>query len=96
MSGEVIVGLGDGKGRIAAVEMLLMNDTAAGAIRAAKPLDLGALVLEPGGAGIQTIQTMDMALEKLVGERLITPETALDRAVDKDAFLKLGGKPKPP
>jgi twitching motility protein PilT len=91
IASQQLVELADGKARIAAVEILMGSDAVSTAIREGKPLDLSALILESTVPGTQT---MDMALEKLVGERLITPQTALDKASDRDAFLKMGGKPK--
>jgi len=91
IASQQLVELADGKGRIAAVEILMGGSAVAAAIREGRAIDLSALILESSSAGTQT---MDMALEKLVGERLISPQTALDRATDKDAFLRLGGKPK--
>jgi twitching motility protein PilT len=79
---QQLVDLADGNGKVAAVEVMVVSRAAAAAIRAGKAVDLDALILEPDSAGTQT---MDMALEKLVQERAITLETALDKAADRDA-----------
>jgi twitching motility protein PilT len=37
----------------------------------------------------QGMQTMDMALERYVKDGTIAPETALEKAIDKESFAKL-------
>jgi twitching motility protein PilT len=37
----------------------------------------------------QGMQTMDMALERLFRGKEIAPETALEKAIDKESFAKL-------
>ena len=37
----------------------------------------------------QGMQTMDIALERLVRDETISPETALEKAIDKESFAKL-------
>ena len=37
----------------------------------------------------QGMQTMDMALERYVRDGTIAPETALEKAIDKESFAKL-------
>ncbi len=37
----------------------------------------------------QGMQTMDMALERLVRAREVAPEAALQKAMDKESFAKL-------
>jgi twitching motility protein PilT len=95
LAGIVSLQLVDGidrKARVAAAEIMLACPTASARIRAGQPLDLPALILEGQVPGMQT---MDMSLERLVADKAIAPETALERAADKEAFLRLGGGGKP-
>jgi twitching motility protein PilT len=41
------------------------------------------------------MQTLDMHLEKLVAANTITPEAALEKAQDKEAFAKILQRLKP-
>jgi Tfp pilus assembly pilus retraction ATPase PilT len=41
------------------------------------------------GGQAQGMQTMDMALERLVREKTISPASALEKAIDKESFAKL-------
>ena len=89
VASQQLVELADGKGRVAAVEIVLASRAVREAIALGQPLNLPSLVLASELTGMQT---MDMALEKLVGSGLITPAAALEKAADRDAFLRLGGK----
>jgi twitching motility protein PilT len=75
----------DGKGRVAAHEILLGSHAVASMIREGKTFQLGNLM--QGGRG-QGMQTMDMALEKLVRSGVVELDVALEKAEDKDAFRK--------
>jgi twitching motility protein PilT len=76
----------DGKGRVAAHEILVGSPALASMIRENKTFQI--LSLMQGGQA-QGMQTMDMALDRFVREGAISPETALEKAVDKESFAKL-------
>ncbi len=75
----------DGKGRVAAHEILLGSHAVASMIREGKTYQLGNLMQ---GGRAQGMQTMDMALEKLVRAGTIEMDVALEKAEDKEAFMK--------
>jgi twitching motility protein PilT len=75
----------DGKGRVAAHEILLGSPAVASMIRDSKTYQLGN-TMQNGRA--QGMQTMDMALEKLVRAGTVTLEAALEKAEDKESFRK--------
>jgi twitching motility protein PilT len=76
----------DGQGRVAALEILLGSHAVASMIREGKTYQLASLM--QGGKG-QGMQTMDMALEKLVKGGIVDAATAMEKAEDKEAFRKL-------
>ncbi len=76
----------DGKGRVAAHEILLGSVAVSAMIREGKTYQLGNLMQSGRGQGMQT---MDMALEKLVRNGTIELEVALEKAEDKDQFRKV-------
>jgi twitching motility protein PilT len=76
----------DGKSRIAAHEILVGSPALAAMIRENKTFQIPSL-MQAGQA--QGMQTMDMALERHVREKTISPEVALEKAVDKEGFAKL-------
>jgi twitching motility protein PilT len=76
----------DGKRRIAAHEILVGSPALATMIRDNKTFQIPSL-MQSGQA--QGMQTMDMSLERLVREGTISPETALEKAMDKESFAKL-------
>lgn len=73
----------DGKGRCAAVEVLICDSAVTNLIRDAKLSQITSLM--QGGGGVN-MQTMDQALQKLVDEGRITPEAAYFKAIDKTLF----------
>jgi twitching motility protein PilT len=75
----------DGKRRIAAHEVLVGSPALASLIREGKTFQVPNLI--QGGQG-QGMQTLDMALERLVRDHEITPEAALEKASDKESFAK--------
>src|SRR5262249_33052302 len=75
----------EGKGRLAAHEILLRSPALASMIREGKTFQIPNLMQAGGGAGMQT---MDAALERLVQQDLVSPEDALEKAIDKEAFQK--------
>lgn len=85
----------DGKGRVAAHEILIGNSALASMIREGKTYQIPN-IMQVGQS--QGMQTMDMSLERLVDKGTITPDVALEKAIDKETFQKVmagkkGGKP---
>jgi twitching motility protein PilT len=78
----------DGQGRVAAHEILLGSSALATLIREGKTFQIPSLMQSGQAAGMQT---MDMALERLVRKGTITAEAAMEKAVDKDAFARVVG-----
>jgi twitching motility protein PilT len=76
----------DGKGRVAAHEILVGTPGLASMIREGKTFQVPSLMQAGQGLGMQT---MDMALERLVAKGTITAEAALEKATDKESFQKL-------
>ncbi|MET0341853.1 MAG: PilT/PilU family type 4a pilus ATPase [Polyangiales bacterium] len=76
----------DGKGRAAALEILLGSHAVSAMIRENKTFQLASL-MQSGRA--QGMQTMDVALEALVRAGTITAASGLEKASDKDSFRKL-------
>lgn len=74
----------DGRGRVAAVEVLLGSSALSNMIREGKT-NLITSYMQSGIA--EGMQTMDIALLKLVQEGQITPEAALEKAQDRN-FLQ--------
>jgi twitching motility protein PilT len=76
----------DGKRRVAAHEILVSSPALASMIRENKTFQIPSL-MQAGQT--QGMQTMDMALERYVRDRTISPEVALAKAIDKESFAKL-------
>jgi twitching motility protein PilT len=76
----------DGKRRIAVHEILIGSPALASMIRENKTFQIPSM-MQAGQA--QGMQTMDMALERLVREKTISPTAALEKAIDKESFAKL-------
>jgi twitching motility protein PilT len=76
----------DGKGRVAALEILLGSHAVSSMIREGKTFQLPSLMQSGKSLGMQT---MDVALEKLARASTITPQAALEKVEDKDSFRKL-------
>ncbi len=88
----------DGKGRVAAHEILIGNSALASMIREGKTYQIPN-IMQVGQS--QGMQTMDMALERLVEKGTISVEVAMEKAIDKDSFQKAmtnkkGAKPADP
>jgi twitching motility protein PilT len=83
---QQLVRTADGKRRVAVHEILVGSPALASMIRENKTFQILSL-MQAGQA--QGMQTMDMALERLVRSREIAPEAALEKAIDKEAFAKL-------
>ncbi len=76
----------DGKGRCAALEILLGSHAVSAIIRENKTFQLPSLMQSGKALGMQT---MDGALEKLVRDGKVSPQSALEKAEDKESFKKL-------
>jgi twitching motility protein PilT len=76
----------DGKRRVAVHEILVGSSALAAMIRENKTFQIPSL-MQAGQA--QGMQTMDMALERYVRDKTISPEGALEKAIDKESFAKL-------
>jgi twitching motility protein PilT len=76
----------DGKRRVAVHEVLVGSSALAAMIRENKTFQIPSL-MQAGQA--QGMQTMDMALERYVRDKTISPEAALEKAIDKESFGKL-------
>ncbi|MEZ4403714.1 MAG: PilT/PilU family type 4a pilus ATPase [Kofleriaceae bacterium] len=76
----------DGKGRVAAHEILVGNLALASLVREGKTNQIGSFI--QGGLA-DGMQGMDTTLAKLVQTGQVTAADALDKALDKDAFAKL-------
>ena len=76
----------DGAGRVAAHEILLGSAALSAMIREGKMTQVPTLMQAGGAVGMQT---MDSALERLVQRGAVSPEDALEKAIDKEAFQKL-------
>ena len=76
----------DGKGRCAAVEILIGSRALGSIIREGKIPQINSLI--QGGAELG-MQTMDQNLMQLIKEGQITPEAAYEKAIDKNLFLDM-------
>jgi twitching motility protein PilT len=82
----------DGKGRVAAHEILLGSTGISSMIREGKTFQIASL-MQAGQS--QGMQTMDMALERLVNAGKVTADVALEKASDKETFRRIMGKKLP-
>lgn len=76
----------DGKGRVAAHEILIGSTGVSAAIRESKTSMIPSLIQ---GGGRHGMQSMDKALQKLVEAGTIAAQDALEKAIDKESFAKL-------
>jgi twitching motility protein PilT len=83
---QQLIKTADGKGRVAALEILLGSHAVAAMIRENKTFQIPSMMQAGKGQGMQT---MDLALEKHVRAGTITPQAAYEKAEDKDAFKRL-------
>jgi twitching motility protein PilT len=88
---QQLVAKADGKGRVAAHEILLGSGALASLIREGKTQQIGGYIQTGLADGMQP---MDLSLEKHVRAGNITAEAALEKALDKDAFAKAFGLAK--
>jgi twitching motility protein PilT len=89
---QQLIKTADGKGRVAALEILIGGSAISSMIREGKVFQI-ASKMQAGQA--QGMQTLDMHLEKLVAAETITPEAALDKAQDKESFAKMLQRMRP-
>lgn len=88
-----LVPMQDGRKLVLAHETLVLSGKeAAAAIREGKTEKLPALMQAGQGQGMQTL---DMALERLMSGGKITPEAALLTAFDKEAFSRIVARHRP-
>ena len=82
----------DGKGRVAALEILVVTPAIANLIREGKTHQITSMIQTGKKDGMIT---MDQALLDLVNKKIVTPEDAYSKAQDKALFLPLlkGGAP---
>jgi twitching motility protein PilT len=83
---QQLIKTADGKGRVAALEILLGSHAISSMIRENKTFQLPSMI-QAGKA--QGMQTMDLALEKLTRLGIITPQAAIEKAEDKESFRRL-------
>jgi twitching motility protein PilT len=76
----------DGKGRVAALEILVGSPAIAALIREGKSFQIPSIMQ---GGQAQGMQTMDMALERLVNQQIVDPDVALEKASDRETFQRL-------
>lgn len=89
---QQLIRTADGKGRVAALEILIGTSAIASMIREGKVFQIASKMQASQNLGMQTL---DMHLEKLVAANTITPEAALEKAQDKEAFAKVLQRLKP-
>ena len=82
---QQLIKTADGKGRVAALEILIGSHAVAAMIRENKGFQLSSLI-QAGKA--QGMQTMDQCLERLVRAGTVSLASALEKAEDKDTFKK--------
>ena len=75
----------DGKGRVAAVEILINTSATSNVLREGKSEQLQNLIQSGSAHGMQS---MDSALHNLVQEQVISPQTAFEAANDKGSFTQ--------
>jgi twitching motility protein PilT len=83
----------DGKGRVAAHEILIGSPALASIIREGKTFQISNMLQAGQASGMQTT---DMALEKLVRSGQVTLDVALERANDKEHLKRLESRLVPP
>lgn len=89
---QQLIRTADGKGRAAALEILIGSPAIASMIREGKTFQIPSK-MQAGQA--QGMQTLDMHLERMLTDQLITAEDALEKAADKESFLRVIQRLKP-
>jgi twitching motility protein PilT len=80
---QQLVKTADGKGRCAAVEILISSPAVSNLIREGRLTQIESVIQTGTSEGMQT---MDQALQELVDQKRITAEEAYWKAIDKSAF----------
>ncbi|MCK4837437.1 MAG: type IV pilus twitching motility protein PilT [Desulfobulbaceae bacterium] len=80
----------DGKGRCAALEILIGSSSLSSIVREGKINQINSLIQTGSKMGMQT---MDQHLMELIEQDKITPEAAYEKAIDKNVFLNLFDEP---
>jgi twitching motility protein PilT len=75
----------DGAGRVAAYEVLVSSSALAAMVREGKTVQIPSLMQAGQSVGMQT---MDMALERLLQRGAVSFEDALEKALDKESFTR--------
>ncbi|MFZ5625791.1 MAG: type IV pilus twitching motility protein PilT [Bacillota bacterium] len=83
---QQLVPTADGRGRVAAVEVLIVNSAVRNLIREQKTHQIYSIMQTNARLGMQT---MDFSLRELYYQGKITLEEAIKRALDPDNFLRL-------
>jgi twitching motility protein PilT len=81
----------DGKGRVAALEVMLVTPAISNLIREAKTYQIPSAIQTGKKHGMQSL---DVAILDLLEKKIIDPKEAYDKAVEKERFLKF--LPEPP
>ncbi|MFL5357048.1 type IV pilus twitching motility protein PilT [Archangium sp.] len=89
---QQLIRTADGKGRVAALEILIGTSAIASMIREGKVFQIASKMQSSQNLGMQTL---DMHLERLVAANTITAEAAMEKAQDKEAFAKILQRLKP-
>ncbi|NVJ25340.1 MULTISPECIES: type IV pilus twitching motility protein PilT [Myxococcus] len=89
---QQLIKTADGKGRVAALEILVGGAAIAAMIREGKVFQIASKMQAGQGQGMQTL---DMHLERLVRDNIITPDAALEKAQDKENLAKVIQRLKP-
>ncbi|NBD12637.1 MULTISPECIES: type IV pilus twitching motility protein PilT [Corallococcus] len=89
---QQLIKTADGKGRVAALEILVGGAAIAAMIREGKVFQIASKMQAGQGQGMQTL---DMHLERLVKDDVIVPDAALEKAQDKENFVKVIQRLKP-
>jgi len=76
----------DKKGRCAALEILVCNNAVANMIRDAKTFQIPSLMQTGKSIGMQTL---DDAIKELLDKKMISPEEAYEKAIDKAKFQSM-------
>ncbi|HEV8339841.1 MAG TPA: type IV pilus twitching motility protein PilT [bacterium] len=82
----------DGKGRVAAVEILKMNPAVRNLVREGKTFQIPSVIQSGSRDGMQSL---NQALRRLVEEGLVTYEEAASRATNLEEFDQLLGRTRP-
>jgi twitching motility protein PilT len=82
---QQLVKKADGKGRVAAVEILINTSACSNILREGKSEQLQNIIQSGGAHGMQS---MDSSLHNLVQQQMIQPQTAFEAANDKGSFTQ--------